>query len=113
MCFSFYLRFTPCKAKEPLRGMKLPEKKKKFFKRQPKDKGSPLTLHLLTYLNHMLEESICRQIIPESSYARKETVAIDILITFRNSNREIMQSIRIKSGSLTRTRKRNQFSQFN
>ena len=61
----------------------------------------------------MLEESICRQIIPESSYARKETVAIDILITFRNSNREIMQSIRIKSGSLTRTRNWNQFSQFN
>ena len=38
MCFSFYLRFTPCKAKEPLRGMKLPEKKKKFFRDNLKTK---------------------------------------------------------------------------
>ena len=32
MCFSFYLRFTPCKAKEPLRGMELPGKKEKILK---------------------------------------------------------------------------------
>ena len=38
-----------------------------------------------------------RQRIPGSSCARKETVGIDILVTSRNGNRKIMQSIRIKS----------------
>ena len=33
-----------------------------------------------------------RQSIPESSYARKETVDIDILVTSRNGDRKIMQS---------------------
>ena len=36
-----------------------------------------------------------RQRIPESSFARKETVDIDILVTSRNGDRKIMQSIRI------------------
>ena len=35
--------------------------------------------------------------IPEFSCARKETVDIDILVTSRNGDREIMQSIRITS----------------
>ena len=34
-----------------------------------------------------------RQIIPESSCTRKEAVDIDILITSRNGDRKIMQSI--------------------
>ena len=34
-----------------------------------------------------------RQRIPESSYAKKETVDIDILVTSRNGDRKIMQSI--------------------
>ena len=38
-----------------------------------------------------------RQRIPESSRARKETVDIDILVTSRNGDRKIMQSIRITS----------------
>ena len=38
-----------------------------------------------------------RQWIPEFSSARKETVDIDILVTSRNSDRKIMQSIRITS----------------
>ena len=38
-----------------------------------------------------------RQRILESSCARKETVDIDILVTFRNGDRKIMQSIRITS----------------
>ena len=38
-----------------------------------------------------------RQRIPEPSCARKETVDIDILVTFRNGDRKIMQSIRITS----------------
>ena len=31
-----------------------------------------------------------RQRIPESSHARKKTVDIDILVTFRNGDRKIM-----------------------
>ena len=38
-----------------------------------------------------------RQIISDSSCARKETVDIDILVTSRNGDRKIIQSIRITS----------------
>ena len=38
-----------------------------------------------------------RQRIPESSCARKETVDIDTLVTSRNGDRKIMQSIRLTS----------------
>ena len=57
-------------------------------------------------------KAFCRQKIPESSCARKETVDIDILVTSRNVDRKIMQSIRITSRSPSRIRKPNQFSQF-
>ena len=50
--------------------------------------------------------------IPEFSRARKETVDIDILVTFRNGHRKIMQSIRITSRPPSRKRKWNQLSQF-
>ena len=53
-----------------------------------------------------------RQRIPESSSARKETVDIDILVTSRNGDRKIMQSIRVTGRSPSRKRKRNQLSQF-
>ena len=53
-----------------------------------------------------------RQRIPESSCARKETVDIDILVTSRNGDRKIMQSIRIRSRPPSRKRKWNQLSQF-
>ena len=53
-----------------------------------------------------------RQIIPESSCARKETVDIDILLLSRNGDRKIMQSIRITSRPPTGKRKWNQLSQF-
>ena len=53
-----------------------------------------------------------RQKIPESSCAKKETVDIDILVTSRNDDRKIMQSIRITSRSTSRKRKWNQLSQF-
>ena len=36
-----------------------------------------------------------RQRIPESSCVRKETVDIDILVTSRNGDRKVIQSIRI------------------
>ena len=38
-----------------------------------------------------------RQGIPGSSCVRKETVDIDLLVTSRNGDRKIMQSIRITS----------------
>ena len=46
-----------------------------------------------------------RQRIPEFSRARKETVDIDILVTSRNGDRKIMQSIRITSRPPSRKRK--------
>ena len=41
------------------------------------------------------KKAFYRQRIPEPSCARKETVDIDILVTSRNGDRKIMQSIRI------------------
>ena len=52
------------------------------------------------------------QRIPESSRARKETVDIDILVTFGNGDRKIMQSIRITSRPTSRKSKWNQLTQF-
>ena len=53
-----------------------------------------------------------RHRIPESICARKETVDIDILVTSRNGDRKIMQSIRITSKAPARKRKWNQLNQF-
>ena len=53
-----------------------------------------------------------RQRIPESRCARKETVDIDIIVTSRNGDRKIMQSIRVTSIPSSRKRKWNQLSQF-
>ena len=50
--------------------------------------------------------------IPESSCVRKETVDIDILVTSRNGDRKIMQSIRITSRPPSRKKKWKQLSQF-
>ena len=53
-----------------------------------------------------------RQRIPESSYARKETVDIDILVKSRNGDKKIMQIIRILRRPPSRKRKWNQLSLF-
>ena len=53
-----------------------------------------------------------RQRIPESSCVRKETIDIVTLVTSRNCNRKIMQSIRIPSRPPSLIRKWNQLSQF-
>ena len=53
-----------------------------------------------------------RQRIPEFSRARKETVDTDILVTSRNGDRKIMQSIRITSRPPSIIRKWHQFRQF-
>ena len=57
-------------------------------------------------------KALYRQKIREFSCARKETVDIDILVTSRNGDRKIMQSIRITSRPPLRKRKWNQLSQF-
>ena len=57
-------------------------------------------------------KSFYRQRIPESRCATKETVDIYILVTSRNGDRKIMQSIRTTSRPLSRIRKWNQLSQF-
>ena len=53
-----------------------------------------------------------RQRIIEPGCARKETVDIDILVTSRNGDRKMLQSIRITSRPTSRKRKWNQLSQF-
>ena len=53
-----------------------------------------------------------KQRIPESSCARKEAIDIDVLVTSKNGDRKIMQSIRIMSIPPSRKRNRNQLSQF-
>ena len=53
-----------------------------------------------------------RQIIPEPSSMRKETVDIGILATSRIGEQKIMQSIRIMSRPPLKRRKWNQLSQF-
>ena len=53
-----------------------------------------------------------RQRTPEFSCARKETVDIDILVTSRNDDRKIMQSIRTTSRPTSRKREWDQWSEF-
>ena len=43
------------------------------------------------------KKTFYKQIIPESTCARKETVNTDILVTSRNGDRKIMHSIMITS----------------
>ena len=53
-----------------------------------------------------------RQRIPEPSCAKKEIVDIVILVTSRNADRKILQSIRITSRPTSRKRNWNQLGQF-
>ena len=57
-------------------------------------------------------KAFCRQRIPESTCARRETIDIDILETSRNGDKKIIQSIRITTRPPSRKRKWNQLSQF-
>ena len=47
-----------------------------------------------------------------ASWARKESVDIDIVVTFRNGDRKIIKFIRIRSTPPSRTRNWNQLSNF-
>ena len=53
-----------------------------------------------------------RQRIPEPSCAKKEIVDIVIIVTSRNADRKILQSIRITSRPTSRKRNWNQLGQF-
>ena len=67
--------------------------------------------HKATYIIGQ-RKTFFSQRIPEPSCARKETVDIDILVTFRDRDRKIMQSIIITSRPPSRKRKWNQLRQF-
>ena len=64
-------------------------KKMEVVQKEPKDKRYQLTL--CSKAVDIVDKRItfCRQIIRESSYARKETVDINILLTSRNADRKI------------------------
>ena len=84
----------------------------KLYRQNPRKKVSINSRLKAIYIIGQ-REAICGQRIPDSSCARKETVDIVILITFRRkSDRKIMQPIRITSETATRMRKWNPFSQF-
>ena len=53
-----------------------------------------------------------RQRIPEFSRTRKETIDIGILVTSRNGDIKIMQSIKTTSRPPSRKKKWNQLNQF-
>ena len=82
-------------------------KKRKYKKIKAYRKSVLKNLHMKGQ-----KKAFYRQRIPEFSGARKETVGIDILVTSRNGDRNIIQSIRITSRPPSRIRKWNQLSQF-
>ena len=104
--------FTPCKAEQPLRGMELQEKQAQkdhsieeiCLERAYSSKAS-VNSRLQAAKIIDPRKAFYRQRIPESSCARKKTVDIDILVTSRNGDRKIMQSIRITSRPPSRKRK--------
>ena len=57
------------------------------------------------------KKTFYKQIIPESTCARKETANTDILVTSRNGDRKIMRSIRVTIRPPSRKGKWNQLSQ--
>ena len=79
---------------------KIKSKQEKVFRKNLNIEGVYYRLKAVSIIGQ--RKAFHRQRIPESSCARKETVDIDILPTFRNGEREIMHSIRITSGPTTR-----------
>ena len=84
-------------------------KQTKICLKKPTVKMYLLILDLKSLRSQVTEKHWQR--IPEFSCTRKETVDIDILVTPRNGDREMMQSFRMTSRPL-RIRKWNQFNQF-
>ena len=110
----FKLGFTLCKAEQPLQDMDLQKKHKKIKAYRKSFYKEPTVNRCLLILDLKpgQRKAFYRQRIPESSCAKKETVDIDILVTSRNGDRRIMQSIRIMSRPPLRKRTWKQLSQF-
>ena len=85
---------------------------RKSLQREPTVNRCLLILDLKSFRFIGQRKAFYRERIPGSSCACKETVYIDILVTSRNVDRKIMQSIRITSRPPSRKRKWNQLSQF-
>ena len=85
---------------------------RKSVKKEPTVKRCLLILDLKATQIIGQKKTFYRRRIPEFSCARTETIDINILVTPRNSHREIMQSIKIRNRPPSRIRKWNQFSQF-
>ena len=104
--------YTPCKTEHPLKGKELQEKKhKKNYKIQKICLERTYTYKMsvnsglkATKIIHE-RKAFYRQRISEFSHARKETADINILVTSRNGDRKIIQSIRITSTPPSRKRK--------
>ena len=88
---------------------KINQYKKSVYK-EPTVKMCLLILNLKPLIGQ--KKTFYRQRISKCSCARKGTVDIDILVTSRNGNRKIIQSIRITSRPPSRIRIWNQFIQF-
>ena len=109
--YFFQLGLTPCKTDEPLKGMEVQEKEAKKIKAYRKSIVSVNSKLKATKIIGQ-RKAFYGQRIPQLRCARKETVDINILVTSRNGDRKIIQSIRITSRPPLRKRKWNQLSQF-
>ena len=85
---------------------------KKSVYKEPAVKRCLLILDLKPLKIIGQRKTFYRQRIPGCSCASKKTVDIEILVTSRNGDRKVIQSIRITSRPPSRKRKWNQFSQF-
>ena len=87
------LGFTPRKAEQPLQAMELQKrkcKKMKVHRKSVQKERTNKTVFVNSRLNAIqrkgLGKAFYRQRIPKSLFARKETVNIDILKTYRNDD---------------------------
>ena len=62
--------------------------------------------------DHESRKKICRQTITESSYIRKATASINVLITAIIRNRNIMQPFKITHVHPTEIKRRTKFNPF-
>ena len=111
--------FTPCKIESYYKAQSYKKKKhkkikgyRKFVWKEPTVKSFLLTVTLNVIYIIGQRKAFYRQRIAESSRVRKETVELDILVTSKNGDRKIIQSMKIMSRAPSIIRKWNQMSQF-
>ena len=76
-----------------------------FQEKQPAKYENLIIVSFKTISIISQRKAYCRQRIPQSSCARKETADRNIIKTSKNGDRKIVQPIRITSGSPNQTRK--------